>query len=270
MVTVWIYRPIKIGKWSLSVPVRRKVPSTWQELSQEKALQFVSCLMIHKLPFGETIPYEMRFEILNAWLRISSHEFYRFTDLQIAILLEKIDPIFEEAKTIPKFKNGKYRLPAELLEGETVEAFAIAYEEHYANIIEGMEVEKNLNWLCAYLLREKGKSVDTTIAKKRLPEVVQMLPAQRFYIYWWYAITREELIARYPGAFGKNGVTKGKKGADFTSHHRWLGCIHQVATDGPFGTEKELKQTEVHEFLHYLDFNDGKAREMEWNMKKNS
>ena len=275
MITLWLYRRIKLGPFSLSVPIRRRLPQRWSEVSQWQALTFSSCLLLNQHAFGEELTPSMKFTILNRWMRVSEKVFYDLSEEEMTAILKSMGDIFTVDKITPRLSLRigwrKVSLPKELLVGETVEAFDI-YEHYYQKILEGDKSEDSLILFCGYLLRSfhllkwKRAPIDTKEAEKVVAWLKKKPYELQFYIYWWYHCTRAQLRKKYPGAFGKGG---GKKGPDFTSQFGWRGLIYSVAQDGPFGPEKKLRQTEVHDFFTYLDWNHGRSMEHEWRMKQN-
>ncbi len=270
--TIWVYRRKKLGRFSLSIPMRRKLPQSWPEVSKKQALRFAYILMLSQHPFDQPIPLSLQFTILNAWLRVREEEFYKLTDLQITTLLEKMQNVFNDTWDPPSIKlkvgTQKLRLPRLLLEGETTEAFAV-YEDYYQKILNDQESrEDHLDIFCGYILRRKNQSVSTDHAEKMAKKLVKQRVIKKFYVYWWYYCQRQQLASKYKGAFGKGGP--GKKGPDFTSVFGWWGLIYSIGQDGPFGTEAQVKETELHSFLMYLDFNSNRIKELEWNQQQNS
>ncbi len=218
--------------------------------------------MLTEQAFKDEFGLPFRFMVLNYWLRISQNDFYKFSDLQIASLIEIIAPVFDED---PNFSNIEMLfgyMPQSLLIGETTEAFAV-YETYYEKVLCG---EKGaLLDFAAYLYRACGAPVDDQLAADA-KESLHDQPIVQFALYWWYYRTRAQLVTKYPGAFGKGGG--GGKGPNFTAGHGWWGLMYSVAQDGPFSDFDDLKNAEVHAFLDYLEFNHNRIRENEWHQRQ--
>lgn len=269
MKAVWIYRHyklkfIKFREIYITYPVRRKLPTGWNDLTDKQFTEFINCMMICEQSFDKEFDLHFRFMVLNSWLRIPPNDFYKFSDMQVAALLDIIEPIFE---TAPDFTNINLLdgcMPKTLLISETTEAFAV-YETFYQKVLSG---EKGaLLTFASYLFRESGTAVDDALAKES-SEAIEEQPIIQFALYWWYYRTRAQLVIKYPGAFGKGG--SGRKGPNFTAGHGWWGLMYSVAQDGPFADFDELKNAEVHSFLDYLEFNHNRAREIEWHERQYS
>lgn len=269
MITIWIYRRVKLWKITVTIPVRRRLPRTWAEASGLHAQLFAKCLMVSKHPFDKPFSIPFRFMVLNHWLRLSPDEFYKFSDLQITTLLEAIKDIFEQPPvhfiSSLHVKWSNLSLPLPLLENETVEAWDI-YERQYEQILNGAVSIGELTPLlqfAAYILRQRGTKLSSPQYHRSLKALRLNIPAQ-FFAYWWYYCTRQALVKRYKGAFGKGGKFS------HAASHGWRGLIHSVAQDGPFGEESILLETEVHHFFDYLEFHSKRMKDIEMNQRKHA
>lgn len=270
MTTIWIYRKFRFknilfGEIFFTFPVRRKLPNQWEEVTTEQALSLAQTMMASKQDFTKEFDIDFRVIVLSHWLRISLDDFFALSDLQVTTLLQIIDPIFEKHPDLSGVSLLDGYMPAPMLIQESTEAFAV-YETYYEKVVNGEEGA--LLRFVSYLLREQGTPVDDGAAQIAT-EKVKEEPVVQFLLYWWYYKTRQQLVKKYPGAFGKGGGG-GRRGPNFTAGHGWWGLMYSVAQDGPFDNYDELKNSEVHVFLDYLEFNHNRMREVEWHQRQNA
>jgi len=244
------------------------------------AIQFASLLMWNQHSFTQPLTWEMKITLLRMWLRVPGKVFYALGNVQITLLLHRMDPIFLELDPpalrirlkpwfylfkdkypfgVRLWKNPCYVLPAPKLIGEDTEAFTW-YEEYYDEVIQG--TPGALESLCGLLIRRKGRYLDEDDATKT-QELLKPNPVLKFYCYWWYSSQRRKLIDRYPSAFGKGGGKK-TNGPDFTSQYKWRKVIYVIAEKGPWRDKHQLKKDDVHNFLDYLSYHSDYMKELDW------
>jgi hypothetical protein len=275
-----IFIPCKFLWWTIQFPIVRTMPDSWYAATHKHALLFVKSIVEAQQPFDQPLTDQTKIKLIENFLRLPGNLFTQLTDLQISLLLSKIDKFINDKKTTwprPWFLIGlkKYHWPRPLFEYMTVEEFAVA-EVFYRQVIEGKSSEKALDMLIAYLCRPKGKQISTELAKRTEknisyadilngPKYKQQMRmvwhgltyVEKFAFYWWYYQQRLAIAEKYPNVF----KTKNEEKADFTSGYGWHGMIYTVADLGSFGTEPEVKRGDLHDFLNYLNFNIDRVKE---------
>lgn len=281
-----IYIPCRFLWWLVKYPLVRTMPDSWATAKLRHALLYVKTLIETQQPFDQELTLAAKFKLIENFLRLPGNLFTQITDLQITFLLSKIDLFIRDKKITwprPYFLIGlkKYHWPQVMFEYMTVEEFAVG-EVFYREVIEGKNSEKSLDLLIGYLCRPKGQPVSTEMAKRtqkhisysdimhgsKYSQQIKMLwrgltYIEKFSFYWWYYQQRSALSDKYPNVF----KTKNEDKADFTSGYGWHGIIYATADLGGFGTEKEIKQTDLHDFLNYLNFNIDRVKEERMNQR---
>lgn len=267
----------------ISYQRKNSIPRRWADLTRDQVIAITKIIMLYQKPFGEYTDH-MKFTILNILLGWSPEKFHRLTDLQIVYLLRQVQALFDDdAPCYPALKYIRYGwhhyyLPGYMLEKLTAIEFAMC-EEYYINIINNVELTHNLNLLTATLVQKhnlKGQRVEydtetsTNMAgqfdgknKRRAVSYVE-----RFAVYHYYFACRQALIKKYTAVWRKGGTGYSSSRADFTSKYNFVGIIHSVAENGVFGNWDQTSKTNLHNLLHYLNYNGDKMKEHELNNRR--
>jgi hypothetical protein len=269
-----------------------KLPTDWSEMSHRQAIIFIRMLFFPTFKDQNTNEYTWRFKnrflkyiMMDARDRIgrryfTESDFFTFGDYPIHMLMDKIAGIFKKDAAFPAIKKilvklTHFYLPGHNMQNSSFIEFAMA-EEYYYQICKGINTSENITSLCATLVRpqrtgwwfirrflknngdnriEYDSRTADQAAKLMTDEVTEDI---KFYVFYYYKAVRKNLIELYPAIFQRED--QGEADAN-GNNYRFIGALHQTAQDGAFGDWNACALENMHNILHYVNFQQDKAKE---------
>ncbi len=304
MNTLTIKKPFDIPYWwgkSLRFWWSKKIklPSGWADMSRRQAVMFTRLHFFPTYREEEIKNYSFRFR--NRYLKyilmdardsknkhfFTEEDFFSLGDLQIHTLMDKMKDIFLGDSAYPALrkylvKYTAHMMPAYNMEYSSFMELCLA-EQYYTNICNGTEEDDNLANLCATLCRPQKKlwkliktftskhngdhriDMDSELMKAAAQEIKRTVDKDiQMTVFFFFKSVRDNLYQMYPNVYqsSEEGTTSR------LSKYNLMASQHSLAREGVFGDWQHTANSNMHNVLHYLNFNQDFLKEQQENTPK--
>ncbi len=257
------------------IPDRFKVPKEFDELTRDQYLTVVYLIFNFHFDPSKPLSENPDFRALHLRTLLGEVRSEQLGILGVQRIYEETAHLFDDmAHPVLRYvKHGKkkFHLPHYNMKYSTFLEFAMA-EEYYMKYLNEQDQEA-LNNLVTIICRPKKLLIHSLFndhrkkfdldKSKHIAEKLKVSDVEKMGVFLFYTNVRKNLIESYPSVYKKKGDSN--KSVDFTSHYNWIGAIHSLSDTGNFGDWEGTCNSNMHNVLHFLNYNQDKMREIEIN-----